>query len=133
MKFLHTADWQIGMKCMAAGSCAVEARAVRLRTADGIVRLANEHQVDFILIAGDLFDNQTPRAADLGLVVELLRRAQMPVFVLPGNHDPAGPRGPFGTPAWAALRGSHFTTIEQNRTASNSATALDTASIRSLG
>jgi DNA repair exonuclease SbcCD nuclease subunit len=113
MKFLHTADWQIGMKCMSAGVCAADARAVRLKTAASIVRVANERQLDFILIAGDLFDNQTPRAADVGEVVELLRRATMPVYVLPGNHDPAGQRGPFASPAWAALRGSHVTTIEQ--------------------
>ena len=38
----------------------------------------------------------------------------MPVFVLPGNHDPIGPQGPYGAPAWSALRGTHVTTIEQN-------------------
>jgi len=113
MRFLHTADWQIGMKC-SAGARAGEARNERLKTVDRIVETANERAVDFMLIAGDLFDGRTPRAGDIGLVVAALNRARMPVFVLPGNHDPAGDQGPYGAPAWSGLRGTHVTTIEHN-------------------
>lgn len=111
MKFLHTADWQIGMKCASAGGRAIEARAERLKTVERIVAVANDRAVDFVLIAGDLFDHRTPTVGDVTMVVAALRRLRMPVFVLPGNHDPAGAAGPFETPAWSALVGSAVTTI----------------------
>jgi DNA repair exonuclease SbcCD nuclease subunit len=113
MKFAHTADWQIGMKCQTAGAGADDVRNVRLETIRRVVDAANEHAVDFMLVAGDLFDNQTPRAAELGAVVEALKASRAPVFVLPGNHDPAGPRGPFASPIWANLAGTTVTTIEK--------------------
>lgn len=113
MKFAHTADWQIGMKCQSAGSQADAVRAVRLETIERVIDAANEQNVDFMLVAGDLFDNQTPKAGELGTIVAALKAAQAPVFVLPGNHDPAGPRGPFASPIWANLAGTTVTTIEK--------------------
>jgi DNA repair exonuclease SbcCD nuclease subunit len=112
MRFLHTADWQIGMKCSPARSRADEARSERLKTVDRIVDVANQRAVDFVLIAGDLFDHRTPKAGDFAMVVAALKRLRMPAFVLPGNHDPAGNAGPYASPAWAALLGSQVTTIE---------------------
>jgi DNA repair exonuclease SbcCD nuclease subunit len=112
MRFLHTADLQIGMKCSPARSRADEARRERLKTVDRIVNEANRLAVDFVLIAGDLFDHRTPKAGDFTMVVAALKRLRMPAFVLPGNHDPAGNGGPYASPAWAALLDSQVTTIE---------------------
>ena len=66
MKFLHTADWQIGMKCLVAGDRAADAREERIRTIDRIVEVANRHAVEFVVIAGDLFDSATPKPTDIG-------------------------------------------------------------------
>jgi DNA repair exonuclease SbcCD nuclease subunit len=114
MRFLHTADWQIGMKLLSAGGRADEVRKIRLETAMRIVDVANEHAVDFMLIAGDLFDNLVPKSGDIGVIVAALKRATMPVFVLPGNHDPAGHKGPYSSPAWSGFQASAVTTIEKN-------------------
>jgi len=76
MKFLHTADWQIGMKCLAAGDRAADAREERIRTIDRIVEVANREAVDFVVIAGDLFDGAIPKPADIGRVVAALQRSQ---------------------------------------------------------
>jgi DNA repair exonuclease SbcCD nuclease subunit len=71
MKFLHTADWQLGMKAVQVGGAGERVRAERLKTAEQIIRLAREQAVDFILLAGDIFeDNAVERvliqqAADL--------------------------------------------------------------------
>jgi DNA repair exonuclease SbcCD nuclease subunit len=116
MKFLHTADLQIGMSFRSLGPHADAARAIRLETLRRIAALANERAVDFVLIAGDLFDVATPKVADLGAVSAALLSIAAPVYVLPGNHDPAGPRGPYRHGVWANLRGSNVTTIEENTT-----------------
>ena len=113
MKFLHTADWQIGMKCLAAGDRASDARAERIRTIDRIADAANAHAVEFVVIAGDLFDSAMPKPSDVAHVVAALQRFAMPVYVLPGNHDPAGHQGPYGSPAWNVLQRSHVVTISE--------------------
>lgn len=111
MRFLHTADWQIGMRCLQAGERADEVRAARVATIGRIVEVANDAEVDFILVAGDQFESRTPTISEIGAVASVLRAAQMPVFVLPGNHDPAGMGGPYGTPIWSSLAGSRVITI----------------------
>jgi DNA repair exonuclease SbcCD nuclease subunit len=113
MRFLHTADWQIGMKCLAAGDRAEAARAQRLETVKRIVDTANERELDFMVIAGDLFDNRTPKASDMGYIISELRRVKVPVFVLPGNHDPAGDQGPYGSPLWRSTAEADIVTISQ--------------------
>lgn len=115
LKFLHTADWQIGMKCLQAGEKADAVRRARLKTVGRIVELANERQVDFILVAGDQFEERTPRTAEIGEIAGALRGAKMPVYILPGNHDPAGLGGPYAGEAWKTLEGTNVVTILEPR------------------
>ncbi len=112
---MHTADWQIGMKCLQAGDKAGAVREARRRTVERIVDVANQQQVDFILVAGDQFEERTPRAAEIGQVAGALRRAKMPVYILPGNHDPGGLDGPYAGAAWQTLDGANVVTIREPR------------------
>lgn len=51
--------------------------------------LAREHGVDAFLIAGDLFEDNQVDDALVSAVLELFRaHASVPIFILPGNHDP---------------------------------------------
>lgn len=111
MKFLHTADWQIGMRAHHAGARAEAIRQERLRTIGRIVDLANERRVDFMMVAGDQFEDAAPELREIASVVAELRRATMPVFVLPGNHDPATMASPYTSAAWRVLAGSNVTTV----------------------
>ena len=45
------------MKYAKLGLNAEKAREVRIQTANAIIDYAQKHNVDFIIIAGDLFDN----------------------------------------------------------------------------
>ncbi len=103
MKFLHTADWQIGMRAGHVAAVAERVRAVRLETVARVMAVAREQGAEFVLIAGDLFeDNQV---ADT-LVHQVLRilgdAAPIPVYVLPGNHDPLGPNSVYNRRAFQA-------------------------------
>jgi DNA repair exonuclease SbcCD nuclease subunit len=40
------------------------------------------------LIAGDLFDDPYPSPSLVSFVINEMKRVQIPVFVIPGNHDP---------------------------------------------
>lgn len=70
------------------GQKAEELRKARLRTARRILELASSEHVDFVVVAGDTFDNNRVGKALLYEVKQLLGTSPCPVFILPGNHDP---------------------------------------------
>ena len=85
MKLLHTSDWHVG-KTLKGRSRLDEQKAVLAE----IAALAQQHEVDAILIAGDVYENVAPSAEAQQLVVRtLLRlaRAGMEVIAIAGNHD----------------------------------------------
>lgn len=89
VKFLHTADLQIGMRATDASTKGERLREARLATLEKIVHLAQQEEVDFIIIAGDLFEDNLVYLKTVYSVIQLLQRSTpIPVFILPGNHDP---------------------------------------------
>ena len=65
-RFLHTADWQIGRQySQFSPDDAVPLADARLEVIETIARLANEHAVDAVLVAGDVFDAQTVTVSGL--------------------------------------------------------------------
>jgi DNA repair exonuclease SbcCD nuclease subunit len=100
MRFIHTADWQIGMRAVHAGAAAEVVRAARINTATRICRVAEDEAVDFLLLAGDTFEDN---AVDRGLVEHigaLLGGVRCAVYILPGNHDPLQPGSVWEHPVW---------------------------------
>jgi len=87
MKFMHTADWHVG-KSLKGRDRLDEQREVLAE----IAGLAEEHQVDAVLIAGDVYDSAVPSAQAQSLVVKTLlrlRQAGAEVIAIAGNHDHA--------------------------------------------
>jgi DNA repair protein SbcD/Mre11 len=85
MKILHTSDWHVG-KVLKGRDRHDEHTAV-LRS---IVTIAREHDVDLVLVAGDLFETAAPTARSQGLVMRTLlalREDGRQVVVIAGNHD----------------------------------------------
>ncbi len=93
-RFLHAAD--IHLDSPLIGLARVEGRvAERIRTApraafEALVERAIEDELDFLVIAGDLYDG-TWRDYKTGLFfaeqMGRLNQARIPVYVLHGNHD----------------------------------------------
>ena len=105
MKFLHTADWQIGMKAAHVGEkAAKEIRRVRLEAARRVGSIAKERDVDFILIAGDLFEDNGIEGVLIQQVADIIDSAGVPVYIIPGNHDPLVPGSVWEHPAWSGAR-----------------------------
>ncbi len=100
MRFIHTADWRIGMRAEELGAAAAPVRDARLRTAENVCALAAREQADFLLIAGDTFDSHPSGAVAVERVVATLASLPCPVYVLPGDRDPAQPGGVWEHPAW---------------------------------
>ena len=97
MRFLHTADLHIDSPLRGlsryAGAPLERLRGATRRALERLVDLAVDEQVDFVLIAGDLYDRDW-QDFHTGLFVreQLVRlgRAGIAVFIVQGNHDARG-------------------------------------------
>ena len=115
VRFLHTADWQIGMKAAHAGEKAKEIRQKRFKTAGRVVELAKQKDVDFVILAGDTFEDHNVDNAAVKRTVDILNRLDpIPVYVLPGNHDPLVPGGIWDRDAWKRI-GPHVTLLRESQ------------------
>lgn len=108
MRFLHTADWQIGMKATALGDSAARVREERLAAGRRVVEVARQHGAEFILIAGDLFEHNGVDRVLVQRVADILGSFSGPVFIIPGNHDPLIRGSVWEHPAWKGWRDLHI-------------------------
>ncbi len=95
LKFIHCADLHLGSPFLGLArnrpELAEKLAAAPFDTFHAIVSLAIVEKVDFLVIAGDLFDRSRPTLAGrLRFVTELqhLAERKIPVFIAAGNHDP---------------------------------------------
>ena len=93
VRFLHTADWQIGKPYgrVPEGRKRVLLQQERLHAIGRIAAVARERQVAFVLVAGDLFDSPTVPPEAVLEVLEAIGAMERPVLVIPGNHDHGAP------------------------------------------
>ena len=87
--FIHTADWQLGkpfanISDQHKRSLAQRARLDVLKRINDLVK---EYQASFVLVAGDLFDSNTPDKSTVAAACSAIGQMEVPVIVIPGNHD----------------------------------------------
>jgi hypothetical protein len=100
MRFIHTSDWQIGKTFGFADEAAQALRDERLEAVTRIGDLARAQGAPTVLVAGDIYDVQTPLERTLRQPIERMRAfPDIAWHLIPGNHDPHTPRGP-----WDRLR-----------------------------
>ena len=95
LTFIHAADLHLGAPFRGLRALS-EQWASRLLTAiseayDRVVDAALARRVDFVVMAGDIFDLAHPSYGDYLHFFEGLRRleeADIPVYLVTGNHDP---------------------------------------------
>ncbi|MGH3637708.1 MAG: metallophosphoesterase family protein [Mycobacterium sp.] len=89
MRFLHTADWQLGMtRHFLNGEAQPRYSAARRDAVAGLGALATETGAEFIVVAGDVFEHNQLAPRDVSQSLEAMRAITVPVYLLPGNHDP---------------------------------------------
>ncbi len=100
LTLLHTADWQLGKRfANVPGDAGAALRLQRLKTVEAIAHLARERQVDAVLVAGDVFDDNAVSDETLRRAVHALTAFDGPWVLLPGNHDAA-----LAESVWTRLR-----------------------------
>lgn len=105
--FLHTADLQLGMRARHVADAAEAVRAARLETVRRILTLARDEAVDFVLIAGDLFEDNSVGSDLVYQVLHLFEQAApLPIYILPGNHDLLGPASVYERDTFRSSQGN---------------------------
>ncbi|QHY94167.1 Nuclease SbcCD subunit D [Streptomyces sp. S4.7] len=87
MRFLHTSDWHLGRSFHRVSL--LDAQATFL---DHLVATALAHEVDAVLVAGDVYDRAVPPLSAVELFDRALHRlaeARVPTVMISGNHDSA--------------------------------------------
>ena len=111
IRFLHTSDWQLGMtRHFLSEEAAPRFSQDRIDAIRRLGELAAAHDAAFIVVAGDVFEsNQLSRQTVLRSI-EALKSIPVPIFLLPGNHDPLDVSSIYASPAFAAA-GDHIIVI----------------------
>ena len=91
MRFIHTADWQLGLKLRYLNpEKAAQLRLLRFQTVRAIGALAQQVRADAVLVAGDVLDDNGLGRDTLQQTSDALQSfGDIPVGLLPGNHDAA--------------------------------------------
>jgi DNA repair exonuclease SbcCD nuclease subunit len=89
MRFVHTADWQLGMtRYFLNGEAQPRYSAARRDVVAGLGRLAADAGAEFVVVAGDVFESNQLAPREVSQSLEAMRAIGVPVYLLPGNHDP---------------------------------------------
>ena len=91
MRILHTSDWHIGRSFHGHSTLSALAEVLQ-----AMVLQVREHEVDVVLVSGDIFDSATPSADCYTLLTDTLAEladAGAQVIVTSGNHDSAARLG----------------------------------------
>ncbi len=107
MKFLHLSDLHLGRRL-----CEMDLTEDQAHILAQCLDLAKGHQVDGVLIAGDVYDKSVPTVGAVGLLDEFLTglsAAGIPVYLISGNHDSADRLG-FGSRLLEG-RGVHLASV----------------------
>ena len=107
MKFLHTADWQIGMRAAHVGAAGVPVREARLEAARRVIETGREAGAEFVVVCGDTFEDNGVDRVLVQKIVDILAGFGGLVYVIPGNHDPFMPGSVWDHPAWRSSESVH--------------------------
>jgi DNA repair exonuclease SbcCD nuclease subunit len=89
LRILHTADWQLGMtRHFLTGEAQARYTADRLEAVRALLRLATAERCEAIVVAGDVFETNQVERRTIAQTMDALAGSQVPVYLLPGNHDP---------------------------------------------
>lgn len=92
VRFLHTSDWQLGMTPhYLEGEAQGRFSQARLDAVVRMAELAVERDCAFVVVAGDVFENNQPDKRTIGRALDALKKFTVPVYLLPGNHDAYDP------------------------------------------
>jgi exonuclease SbcD len=89
IRIIHTADNHLGINYSnwKNKDAAQKVSEERFKALERIVQHTNSANADYLVIAGDLFENTSVKVAIIEKCVAVLKKSNVPVVIIPGNHD----------------------------------------------
>ena len=114
MRFLHTADWQLGMtRHFLAADAQARYSAARRDAVAALGGLAAETSAEFVVVAGDVFDANQLAPTVISQSLEAMSAIGVPVYLLPGNHDPLDASSVYTSALFAAECPENVTVLDR--------------------
>jgi DNA repair exonuclease SbcCD nuclease subunit len=111
--FLHTGDWQLGMtRRFLSDEAQARFSAARIAAIRAIGVLAAERGCDFVVCAGDVFEHNAVDRQVVLRALEALAACPVPVYLLPGNHDPLDAASVYRSAAFTANVPDHVHVLD---------------------
>ena len=114
VKFLHTADWQLGMtRHFLAGEAQARFSEARIDAVRRIGALAEREGCGFVVVCGDVFEsNQVGRQVVVRALDAMAATPGVTFYLLPGNHDPLDPSTVYRSPTFTQHCPSNVVVLE---------------------
>lgn len=101
VRFIHTSDLQLGLtRNFLDDDAQARYSQARVDTLLAIGRLAEDERSEFVVIAGDVFESNRVRPRTVGRALEAMASIKIPVYLLPGNHDPLDAASVYTSPTF---------------------------------
>ena len=114
MRFVHTADWQLGMtRHFLAGEAQPRYSAARRDAVSGLGALAHGVGAEFVVVAGDVFEHNQLAPQVVSQSLEAMRAIGVPVYLLPGNHDPLDASSVYTSALFTAERPDNVVVLDR--------------------
>lgn len=89
VRFLHTSDWHLGMtRHFLSEGVQERFSQSRFDSIRELGRIAEVEDCEFIVVCGDIFDSNLVDRKTVSRALEALKDVSVPIYLLPGNHDP---------------------------------------------
>ena len=113
VRFIHTADWQLGMtRHFLSEEAQARFSQARIDVIRTVGRIAHETGAAFVVVSGDVFETNRVDPRTVRRALEALSGVPVPVFLLPGNHDPLDAASVFRSPTFLRGKPEHVTVLE---------------------
>ena len=103
LRIVHTSDVHLESDTFGSGERGAHLRGMVRNAFARVIDIANDRNADLLLIVGDLFDSARISEEGLAFAMGTIGRAQMPVVMIPGNHDAHDERSIYAGLAPAAI------------------------------
>ena len=115
MKFIHTADWQLGMtRHFLRGEAQARFSQARIDAVRRIGQLAAEEGCEFVVVCGDVFEsNQIDRQVLARAFEAMAATPSVTFYLLPGNHDPLNAASIYRSPTFAARKPRNVEVLDE--------------------
>jgi DNA repair exonuclease SbcCD nuclease subunit len=113
LRFLHTSDWQLGMtRHFLSEEAQARYTQARFDVIRKMGRIAKEKQCQFMLVCGDSFESNQVDRKTVARAIEALKEMTIPVYLLPGNHDPLNAASVYRSSTFIEKKPAHVQIIE---------------------